>query len=188
MLDRIKKRHIILLGLLSVLAIASLIYLQNDQETDPSFIRPYDQEKDFQPLVKLMNENMFWVSERPEFSPEKVLTLRAPYNDPQRKGQASIDVVEFEDKTGGFIAYYKIGPEQGFIWLLAVDKAFRGRGFGEKLVAHVLHVFKQQGARYVTLATRTINKPALALYKKLGFVEKYRDEERGIITLIKRNL
>jgi ribosomal protein S18 acetylase RimI-like enzyme len=184
MLNRIKKHHVVFLSLLAVIAIASLFYLQNDQQ-GTAFIRSYERDKDFLPLVKLMNENKYWISERANFSPEKMLITRTPSNDPDKKGQVIVDVIEVDGSTAGFIAYYKKSPEQGFIWLLAVSKIFRGRGFGEKLVGHALT--NLQGTKYVTIATRLINKPALSLYKKMGFVEQSREEDRGIITLIKRN-
>lgn len=189
MLSRIKKRHFVLLGLLVVLLGVGVFLWQNDDQKNGAFLRDYDAARDFQPLLKLMNDNKFWVAERPaDFSPEKVLTLRAPGNDPQKKGTVNIDVIETENQTAGFIAYYKKSTEQGFIWLLAVDSNFRGRGFGERLVSNALANLKKKGARYAILVTRLVNEPALKLYRKLGFVEKDRDEDRGIITLIKREL
>lgn len=186
MIDRIKKRHLVLLSLLTIAAIASVFYLQSDRSKDASPIRPYA-EADFAPMVKLMNDNKFWITERgPEFSPEKVLTTRIPANHPDKR--ATIDVIEADGKAAGFIAFYKIDRRHGFIWLVAVDKVFRGRKLGEQLVVHALTSLKQQGAEFVTLATRTINKPALGLYKKMGFVENSVDENRGIVTLVKRNL
>jgi ribosomal protein S18 acetylase RimI-like enzyme len=188
MLNRITKRHIALLSLLSILAGVGIFYLRSDQQQNSPVLRAYDADKDFRPLVKLINDNKFWVSERPDLSPEKVLTLRAPSNDPERAGQVTIDVVEADGQTAGFIAYYKKSFEHGFIWLLAVDKEFRGRGFGELLVTKAFSSFRQQNLKYVTLAARSINKPAISLYKKMGFVEQTRDDERGVITMIRRNL
>ncbi|HXW53112.1 MAG TPA: GNAT family N-acetyltransferase [Myxococcota bacterium] len=185
---RIKKRHIALLGLFAALAVFTVFYLQNDQDEQSVFIRPYEEERDFQPLVRLMNDNKYWISENPEFSPEKMLITKTPSHSPEKKGQAKIDVVESHEATAGFVAYYKKSPEHGFIWLLGVDKEFRGRGFGEMLVSHALANLKRQGSSYVTLAVRAINKPAMSLYKKMGFVEQYREEDRGMVTLVRRNL
>lgn len=185
MLDRVKRRHIVLLSLLAVIGVVSLFYLQSDRETSLSKIRPYDPQKDYLPLVKLMNDNKFMITERPEFSPEDTLNKRIPTNDPDKR--ATIDVAEADGQTAGFIAYYKRNARHGFIWLVAVDKNFRGRGLGEQLVIRALKALRDQGAQFVTLATRTINKPALGLYKKLGFVEHTVDEDRGIVTLVNRN-
>lgn len=188
MLTRMKKRHIALLSLLAVLAILSIVYLKNDQRKNGAFIRPYEKERDFHALVSLMNANKYWVSENPDFSPEKMLLTRIPASEPNRKIAADIDVVEADETTAGLIAYYKRTQDQGYIWIVAVDKNFRGRGLGEMLVQQALTRLKEKGARSVILGTRLINKPALALYKKLGFVEEYREEERGMVTLIKKNL
>lgn len=188
MLNRIKKRHIALLTLLAAAIVATIFYLRTDQNGNLFVIRPYDQTKDFHALVKIMNDNKYLISERPDFSPEKTLLLRAPRDNPELKGSVKINVVEAENKTGGFIAYHKKAPDHGFIWLLAVDKYFRGRGFGEKLMMSALDEFKSQGVTYVTLTTRLNNKPAINLYKKLGFTEKSREEDRGLIFMIKRNL
>lgn len=188
MLSRVKKRHIALLVLLCALAGVGIFYLRDDSPHGEAHIRPYDADKDFKPLVALINANKFWVSERADLSGEKVLTLRAPSNDPARAGQVSIDVVEAEWETAGFIAYYKKSFEHGFIWLLAVDHNFRGRGFGELLMGRALASFKAQKIKYVTLAVRSINKPAISLYKKMGFVEETRDNDRGVLTMIRRNL
>jgi len=188
MINRIKFRHIVLLAFLGLLSATAIFYFYSDQRQETSFIRSYDQEKDFLPLVALINDNMFWLSERPDFSPEQFLTLRAPNFDPARRGQTTIDVLQADGATAGFVAYYKKSPTHGFIWIFAVDKNFRRRGFGERLMNHALSQLKKQGAQFVTLTTRLAKTPAIELYKKLGFVEQSREDARGIITMIKRSL
>lgn len=186
MLSQLKKRHLALLALLGLGLAFSIVYLRNDREEAGSIVRSFEQERDFKPLVKVINDNKFWLSERPDLSAERVLMLRTPSNDPGK--QALIDVVEMDGATAGFIAYYKKSFDHGFIWLLAVDKEYRGHGFGERLMTHALTYFKNQHVKYVTIAVRLINKPAVSLYKKLGFVEETRDEDRGVLTMIRRNL
>lgn len=187
MVSRVKKHHIVLMILLGVLAALSIVYLVNDSPPDPNVIRAYDEKKDFAALTPMIKENLFWLSERPDFSAEKFLMWRAPNFDPSRKGQATIDVIEFEGQTAGFIAYYKRSPAHGFIWLFAVGEQFRRRGLGDRLMQHALKQLKKQGAQYVTLTTRLHKTPALQLYQKNGFVEDSREEERGLINLINRN-
>jgi ribosomal protein S18 acetylase RimI-like enzyme len=188
MASKIKKHHIALLVLLGASLSFYLFYLKNDLEYGNATLRPYEASKDYRPLVKLINDNLFWIAEHADLSAEKVLTFKAPSNDMSRTGQVSIDVIEAESTTAGFIAYYKKSHDHGFIWLLAVDKNFRGQGFGERLVTQALKKLKKQKATYATLAVRNINKPAISLYKKMGFGEQTRDDERGIVTMIKRNL
>jgi|SRR5579871_97537 len=188
MFSRVKKRHIALLCLLAALAVFAVFYLQNDQTEQALVIRPYEQDKDFRPLVRIVNDNLYWISENPDFSAERMLLSRAPSYAPEKKGLVNIAVVESEEATAGFVAYYKKSPDHGFIWLLGVDKTYRGRGFGEMLMKHALSNLKRQGATYATLATRLINKPAMSLYRKLGFVEEHREDDRGMVTLVKRHL
>ena len=187
-MNRFKIRHIILLAFIGLLSAAAVFYFNSDAKQDKEFIRAYDEAKDFAPLVGMINDNLFWLSERPDFSPEQFLMLRAPNFDPARKGQAIIDVMQADGASAGFIAYYKKSPTHGYIWIFAVDKNFRRRGFGEKLMNRALSVLKKQGAQYVTLTTRLAKTPAMELYKKVGFLEQYREEDRGIVTLVKRNL
>lgn len=187
MLDRIKKRHIALLILLAIGAAFTIFYFNSDQPKDPVSVRSYEK-KDFQPVLKIMNDNKFWISEHADLSGEKVLTFKAPNNDMSKKGQASIDVVAVNDEAVGFIAYYRKSFLEGRIWLLAIDKDSRKKGFGERLIDHALMELKKKGATYVTLAAKTINKPAISLYQKMGFVEENRDENRGIVFLIRHQL
>lgn len=187
-MDRFKKRHIILLSLLAIALVASIFYLRSDQNGKDYTLRPYES-KDFQAAVTLVNINKFWVAERPEmFSPERMFLTRAPSAEPERKGIVEITIAEVDNQLAGFITYYRRSTEHGIIWVLAVDEKFRGRGIGEGLARHAIAYFKKNGVSSITLGTRTTNKPALSLYTKLGFIEQNRDEERGIVNLIKRNL
>jgi ribosomal protein S18 acetylase RimI-like enzyme len=59
-----------------------------------------------------------------------------------------------------------------FIWGVYVAPESRGYGVGKKLMSHVLaHAATALGARQVNLGVNTKNSAAVALYKKLGFVE-----------------
>ncbi|MCA9508859.1 MAG: GNAT family N-acetyltransferase [Myxococcales bacterium] len=189
MLSKIKRHHIILLFLLGLISVVGIIIWKDDQsEGQKLIIRPFNQKSDLVPLSTLINANKFMLSENNNFPTEKFLLWRAPNFDPARKGQAHIDVIEVDGVPAGFVSFYRKSTSAGYVWLLAVDKHFRGQGLGQKLMEHALGQLKQQGARFVTLTTRTINTQALKLYLKLGFVEKSRDEERGIVFLTKENL
>ena len=52
-----------------------------------------------------------------------------------------------------------------------VDPAYQRRGFGEEIVAHLEQRAREVGARAVHLDTTTGQKPAIAMYEKLGYEE-----------------
>lgn len=180
----VSKRHVAYLCILSLSLCGLVFWLYNDNPKPKVKIVSYD-ERYFDPLVKIMTDNHFWISERREFSPHRVLRWRAPQDDPDRKGEASIDVALLDDVPAGFIAYYMKSKMNGYIWLLAVDETYRGQGIAQKLMEHGLEALKKQHAKFISISVRTINTPAINLYKKLGFKEEWRDDERGIMQLIK---
>mmetsp|Transcript_25087 Transcript_25087/g.40283 ORF Transcript_25087/g.40283 Transcript_25087/m.40283 type:complete len:90 (+) Transcript_25087:424-693(+) len=63
---------------------------------------------------------------------------------------------------------------RGYIAMLAVDKDFRKRGIGSKLVKLAVNVMKEKKANMVVLETEITNQGALSLYANLGFVRDKR--------------
>ena len=65
--------------------------------------------------------------------------------------------------------------QSGFIGLfdIVVDPEFRSRGYGRQIVESILYWGKQNGAQYSYLQVMLNNFPALHLYSKIGFTEKY---------------
>jgi ribosomal protein S18 acetylase RimI-like enzyme len=59
----------------------------------------------------------------------------------------------------------------GRIYSVAVDPDGRGMGVGQKLMTEMLDWLRDRGAKRVYLEVRTDNVAAIALYRKLGFVE-----------------
>jgi ribosomal protein S18 acetylase RimI-like enzyme len=61
---------------------------------------------------------------------------------------------------------------KSFIWGVYVAPETRGRGVGVQILSHALsHAVAVLGTRQVNLGVNTKNSAAVALYKKLGFVE-----------------
>jgi N-acetylglutamate synthase len=56
---------------------------------------------------------------------------------------------------------------------IVVDQEYRSRGYGQQIVKSILYWGKQNGAQRSYLQVMLNNPPALRLYSKLGFVEKY---------------
>lgn len=68
---------------------------------------------------------------------------------------------------------------------MAVDKKFRGLKIGQALADATLQKAKQLGAKRIILYSNTKQVPAIALYRKLGFIEIQNDGlyERGNIKM-----
>ncbi|KAJ0176124.1 hypothetical protein K1T71_008298 [Dendrolimus kikuchii] len=64
--------------------------------------------------------------------------------------------------------------KRGYIAMLAVDKNYRKRGTGSKLVRKAIQAMINDNADEVVLETEITNKPALKLYENLGFVRDKR--------------
>jgi len=66
--------------------------------------------------------------------------------------------------------------ERGYLGIfdIVVDSHYRNLGFGKQLVLNLLNWGKENSAEYAYLQVMINNAPALRLYSKLGFQEKYR--------------
>lgn len=56
---------------------------------------------------------------------------------------------------------------------IVVDQEFRSRGYGQQIVESILYWGKQNGAQKSYLQVMLSNPPAMHLYSKIGFIEKY---------------
>ena len=54
---------------------------------------------------------------------------------------------------------------------LAVDPEIRGVGIGEKILRAAIEKARELGAKKLFLESNTLLKPAIGLYRKLGFIE-----------------
>lgn len=59
--------------------------------------------------------------------------------------------------------------EDSHVTTIAVDPAFRGRGYGEVMLLHLLDEAITRGASWMTLEVRESNAVAQRLYRKYGF-------------------
>ena len=85
----------------------------------------------------------------------------------------------YEGKSVGFI-HYSVAPSwrefympEGKIWHLAIDRAYRNKGFGKELLNHAINHCKEEGSTRILLST-TPGTNLDGFYKKAGFVIKYR--------------
>lgn len=159
----------------SVLGVAILFYFWVPRGP----IYNFNAERDTQDILQTFDRDWEWLvaSSRDEYSPEFILKYRTPNRNPIYLGRLRIKVMRQEGKYAGFVAYYMKTSDIGFILFLAVHPDFRNKGYGEQLARYALNDLVREGAKRVTLVTRTDNYPAQRVYNKLGFNEILRDEE-----------
>lgn len=80
-------------------------------------------------------------------------------------------VAEEDGKIAGYCGML-LSPFEGQINNVCVDKAFRCRGIGSKMLKSLLETGKERGITEFTLEVRKSNEKAIALYEKLGFVSE----------------
>ena len=73
-----------------------------------------------------------------------------------------------EEQVAGYIGMY-ISFDEGEITNVAVDSAYRQKGYGYQLMEAARTEAKHRGVLSIFLEVRVSNVPAIALYKKMGF-------------------
>lgn len=81
----------------------------------------------------------------------------------------------------GFANLYDFNDQvSAFIGNVVIDRSFRGRGIGKKLVSHMRNTaFLKYGLKEVHISVFSDNTLALLLYSKLGFIPYSIEEKRN---------
>jgi len=80
-------------------------------------------------------------------------------------------VAEAEGDIIGFAAWkHEDWNRRTVLWHLYVAAGYRGEGLGRTLVAAVIDRARETGMRCVWLETSSDNYPAIAFYRRLGFI------------------
>lgn len=79
------------------------------------------------------------------------------------------------DQAAGFAVFFQnfstfAGGPGIYIEDIFVELAYRGRGIGKALFAHIAELAKERGCARVELAVLDWNRPAVEFYRKLGAV------------------
>ena len=85
-------------------------------------------------------------------------------------------IIKNQDKIAGYCIYY-LKPElssnglkkKSVIYSIAIDKKFRGMGYGRKLLEESIKEMKLNGIHSILLYVNVKNTPAIKLYEKMGF-------------------
>lgn len=131
-------------------------------------IIPY--EPSYQPLFKSLNEN--WITSYWQLEPHDVETLDYPQENILDKG-GYIFVATYKDKPIGVCALCRMNDSIYDYELakLAVAPSGHGKGIGQLLCKAVIDKAKALDAKKLFLESNTLLKPAISLYRKLGFKE-----------------
>lgn len=95
--------------------------------------------------------------------------------------KATVCKVEGNDKIVAMIAGYtdNVINNIAYVSVLATIKEAQGKGYAERLVREFINIAKSKNLDAVHLYTVATNIKAVALYKKVGFVEwKVENEQR----------
>lgn len=84
--------------------------------------------------------------------------------------------------AGSAIILWRRGSTKAHLYTIAVDPKFQGRGLGRKLLDRCLREARSRSCDRFSLEVRADNKPAIALYKKMGYeiigrVVKYYEDD-----------
>ncbi len=71
--------------------------------------------------------------------------------------------------SGYHLVFFRRGATVARLYSLAVDAAARGSGLAEALVADAERLAARRGCRVLRLEVRPDNRPAIGLYRRLGY-------------------
>ena len=129
-------------------------------------IIPYQPEHQpyFEALNRAWIEKYFWMEER------DVQSLQHPDETILKPGGAIL-VAQYDREIAGVAALKPYAEGVYEFTKMAVDERFRGKGIGQRLTEACVGKARSLGAHTVILYSSTKLIPAIALYRKLGFVE-----------------
>jgi [ribosomal protein S18]-alanine N-acetyltransferase len=98
-----------------------------------------------------------------------------------------------DDNIVGYIIFWIRFEDEGHIISIAVDKKYRRRGIGTKLVNNVIQIFNRCNVKNIKLEVRANNQEARIFYEKSKFKENkifkgyYEDGEDAIVMIMDLN-
>jgi ribosomal protein S18 acetylase RimI-like enzyme len=170
------KKYVVM-ALLAVCIGAGLWYVQRTPQT----ILPFNNARDTRDIIELFEADRYWLTSTPGYSVENMLKYKSPDGDVQAGGKLRIKVLREHGKLIGFTAYYMLRLGIGKVLFVGVNKEYRGKRYGEKLLAHAVQELQKMGAQVVQLTTRTDNVSGQKLYRRFGFDETGRDDTYGLV-------
>lgn len=141
-------------------------------------------------IVSMINEDTFLIVNKKPTLKEEKKWVKERLAGIRRGNELLTCAFDGKKLVGNCDARRGYGKESGNVEIgLAISKDYRGRGLGEKLLRKTIALVKKRfRAKNIHLRYIDGNKPAMSLYKKVGFREltrmpkwvlyrgKYRDE------------
>lgn len=81
-------------------------------------------------------------------------------------------ILYLENLAIGTVSYKSVGGGVAFLARLAILPEYQGRGYGSKLVDHLIRYSRSQGDRRVDLGVIESNRDVIDWYNRLGFSVK----------------
>lgn len=107
-----------------------------------------------------------------QLAPDLPVLTREHFDKVLKDERTFLFIAEHENKVAGMmtiVTYVVPGATRFWIEDLVVDKPFRGRGFGRKLISHAISFARSKGARTIDLTSRPSRIEANQLYRSAGF-------------------
>ncbi len=134
-------------------------------------------EKEFPRIIKRLNEmptiSRMSGSDIPEIAELEKACFSEPWSENSLKEELTNETARFyvlrdNEDLLGYIGANNICDEV-YITNVAVNEKCRGKGYGKRLVNHLLKQAEAENSLFVTLEVRKSNENAIALYERCGF-------------------
>lgn len=135
-------------------------------------IVPFTKERDKQAVITIIQDDWNKLFTLPRFNQnivDRMLEHQHPGDMAHHTKHLTIAVLYDEERLVGFITYYYTNASTSNIELLAIDKNYRSKGYGKKLIEYVMREVRSQGVNAIQLYVYTSNQSALQFYTHLGF-------------------
>jgi len=170
-------RQHFLYGVLFII-ITGLAITLTFSKCSPESIQNYNPKRDYHGITDNLKTDWYWlVEEGLPFDVHYMLTTKSPNKNPRFRGKLHIKVILDRGQFAGFITYYKKSYHEGLIQFLSINRNFRGKSYGKKLINYAIKDLVNMGCTEVKLTTRTTNIWAQRIYTALGFKEYHRDDK-----------
>jgi ribosomal protein S18 acetylase RimI-like enzyme len=131
-------------------------------------IEVVEYEAKHQPLFEKLNRD--WIEKYFEMEPIDFQVLQSPEEHILKRG-GSIFMASYHKQVVGTVALKFVEEGVYEFSKMAVDERFQGKKIGRALAEVAIQRAKQRGAHRILLYSQTGLEAAIALYRKLGFVE-----------------